>query len=143
MIKRKKKTSRSSEAPVSFAQARKTTFVVAGVLALVALWNLYQGRATVVMILATISLSLLFIGLLLPAAAIGFHRFWMAVAGVLGYVNSRILLSLLYYGLFTPYGIVSRVVGRDPLQRRKSGVKSYWVKRSYTRQSKEQFEHLF
>jgi hypothetical protein len=48
-----------------------------------------------------------------------------------------------YYGLFTPYRIVSRIVGRDPLRRRGAKEPTYWVKREYTRQTKEQFERLF
>jgi hypothetical protein len=93
-------------------------------------------------VLGSIAALLTLIGLFVPVAARGFHRFWMGVASVLGYVNSRILLSLLYYGLFTPYGLISRLL-RDPLCRRSAVEETYWVKRPYTRQTKEQFEHLF
>jgi hypothetical protein len=67
----------------------------------------------------------------------------MSVAGVLGYINSRILLTVLYYGLFTPYGFISRLFGRDPLVRRSPNQDTYWIKREYTRQTREQFERLF
>jgi hypothetical protein len=86
---------------------------------------------------------LLIIGLFVPVAAKGFHRLWMGIAGVLGYINSRILLTILYYLLFTPYGLVSRLVGRDPLDRRSPPKESYWIKRENTRQTREQFERLF
>jgi hypothetical protein len=128
---------------VTNSQARKTAFVVSIVLALIAGWNFYKGRTTVVAILGGTAFVLSLIGLFVPVAARGFHRFWMGVALVLGYVNSRILLSFLYYVLFTPYGIVSRIVGRDPLSRRHPNKESYWIKREYTRQTKEQFERLF
>lgn len=83
------------------------------------------------------------IGLFVPVAARGFHHFWMGVAGILGYVNSRILLTVLYYGVFTPYGLISRLIGRDALRRGGPRESTYWVKRKATRQTKEQFERLF
>lgn len=130
-------------ARVTNAQARKTALVVAGVLVAVAAWNFYRGRMTTVAIAGGIGVALLLMGLLLPAMARRFHVFWMQVASVLGWVNSRILLSLMYYGVFMPYGIVSRLAGRDPLRRRGARLDSYWVERKKTRQSKEQFERLF
>jgi hypothetical protein len=125
------------------AQARKTALVVACVLLAIAAWNLYRGRTTVVAIVGGAGGALLVVGLLLPALARRFHVFWMQVAAVLGYVNSRILLSLMYYGVFTPYGFVSRLAGRDPLRRRGATSETYWVERKTTRQAKEQFERLF
>lgn len=128
---------------VDDAQARKTAFVVAIVLLLFAGWNLYRQRLIVAEVLGGIGCLLLLSGLLLPSVARRFHIFWMKVAAILGYVNSRILLSLLFYGVITPYGLVSRLVGRDPLNRRGQGRSSYWIPRENSRQAKEQFERLF
>jgi len=132
-----------NEPKVSDSRARKTALVVAAVLFLIALWNIYRGRMTWVAVFASISGVLVLIGQFVPVAARGFHRFWMGVAGVLGYINSRILLSLLYYGVFTPYGFVSRLIGRDPMKRRGPTEQSYWVTREHTKQTKDQFERLF
>jgi hypothetical protein len=128
---------------VTDAQARRTTLVVAAVLSAVAAWNLYRGRMWAVAILGGAAVALILTGLLLPALARRFHVFWMRLAAVLGYVNSRILLSLMYYGVFTVYGLVSRLVGRDPLNRRAPARETYWTERKRTRQTKEQFERLF
>ena len=128
---------------VTHAQARNTALVVACVLLLIAAWNLYRGRMWVVAVLGTVASALVLKGLLLPALARRFHVFWMRVAAVLGYVNSRVLLTLMYYGVFTPYGLVSRLARRDPLRRRGDGQASYWTERKSTRQSREQFERLF
>jgi hypothetical protein len=127
---------------VSNDQARKTALVVAVVLLLICVWSIYRGRMIVAGVLGSVAALLTLSGLFVPVVARGFHRFWMGVASVLGYVNSRILLSLLYYGLFTSYGLISRLV-RDPLRRRGDVEESYWIKRPYTRQTKEQFERLF
>jgi hypothetical protein len=94
-------------------------------------------------LLVGLALALLLVGLFAPAAARRFHSFWMRAAAVLGHVNSRVLLTLMYYLVFTPYGLASRLFGRDPLRRREREKESYWVERKRTRQSKEQFERLF
>ncbi len=134
----------SAASNVTDEQARKTALVVAAVLVAIAAWNLYRGRMTVVAVTGGVGVALVLTGLLIPALARRFHVFWMKVAAVLGYVNSRVLLTLMYYLVFTPYSLVSRLVGRDPLRRRRgSRRESYWTERKQTRQAKEQFERLF
>ncbi|HEV7859030.1 MAG TPA: SxtJ family membrane protein [Pyrinomonadaceae bacterium] len=128
---------------VTDTQARKTAFIVGGVLLLLAAWNLYRGRMTALYVLCGIASALFLSGLLLPPVARQFHILWMRFAVVLGYINSRILLSLMFYGVFTPYGLVMRLFGRDPLHRREARRESYWIPRKVTRQTKEQFERLF
>ncbi|HEX8136360.1 MAG TPA: SxtJ family membrane protein [Pyrinomonadaceae bacterium] len=128
---------------VTDAQARKSALLVGGVLAAIAAWNFYRGRMTVVAVLGAISLALFLIGLLLPPAARAFHNGWMTLAGVLGYINSRILLFLMFYGIITPFGLVAKLLGHDPLNRRAVARESYWIKRERTRQSREGFERLF
>ena len=128
---------------VTDAQARKSALLVAAVLSAIAAWNLYRGRTTVVIILGAVSAALVVAGLFVPAAARGFHNAWMRFAALLGHVNSRVLLTLMYYLVMTPYGLVSRLAGRDPLRRRGPRGGSYWVERKRTRQGREQFERLF
>jgi Saxitoxin biosynthesis operon protein SxtJ len=128
---------------VTNAQARKTAAVVAAVLLLIAAWNLYRGRTGIVIVFGGIGALLLIVGFFIPAAARRFHTAWMRFAAALGHFNSRILLSLMFYGALTPYGFVSRLVGRDPLRRRGKRLESYWIERKRTKQEREQFERLF
>ena len=129
--------------PVTDAEARKTALVVAAVLLGVAAWNFYRGRANWGVGFGAAGGALVVAGLLLPAAARRFHVLWMRLAAALGYVNSRVLLALLFYGVFVPYGIVSRLAGRDPLRRRGARRDTYWTPRKTTRQAREGFERLF
>jgi hypothetical protein len=130
-------------APVTDAQARKSALLVAAVLLAVAAWNFYRGRTGVVVVFASAGAALVLAGLFVPRAARAFHVAWMRFAVALGHVNSRVLLTLMYYLVMTPYGVVSRLVGRDPLRRRGVGGDSHWVERKTTRQTREQFERLF
>jgi hypothetical protein len=128
---------------VTRAQARKTALLVGGVLLLLAAWNFHRGRMTTLYVMGGIACALILTGLLLPSLAKRFHILWMRLAVLLGHINSRILLSLMFYGVFTPYGLVMRLCGRDPLRRRGARRETYWIPRKVTRQAKEQFERLF
>ena len=129
--------------PATDAQARKTALVVAGVLLAVAAWSFYRGRVTAVAVLGVVGVSLALAGLFVPPAARAFHVAWMRLAVALGWVNSRVLLTLIFYGVVTPYGFVSRLAGRDPMRRRGRPEESYWLPRKATRQAREGFERLF
>ena len=143
MIEPKGSVTNHVAAEVTDKQARKSALLVAAVLLGIAAWNLYRGRTTVVIIFGVLGAALVVAGLLFPAAARAFHVAWMRFAVALGHVNSRVLLTLVYYLVVTPYGFISRLVRRDPLRRRADRDESYWVERKRTRQAPEQFERLF
>jgi hypothetical protein len=52
----------------------------------------------------------------------------VAVTLPIGYVVSLVLMSVFYFGLVTPLGLVFRLTGRDALHRRfDPRAKSYWI----------------
>ncbi|WP_297526668.1 SxtJ family membrane protein [Thiohalobacter sp.] len=56
-------------------------------------------------------------GLARPALLGPVYRAWMALGAALGWVNTRLLLGLVFYGLVLPIGVLLRLLGRDPLAR--------------------------
>ncbi len=66
------------------------------------------------------------IGLTGTKLALPFYWFWFGIAFVLGNIMSRIVITLIYYGVITPMGLVARLSGRDKLQLKKRAVQSYW-----------------
>lgn len=128
---------------VTNQQARKTALLVGGVLIAIAAWNYHRGRMRIVEIFGVIGVLLFVVGLVVPPVARAFHTGWMKLAHALGWINSRVLLTILFYGVFAPYGFLSRLLGRDPLGRRKSAGETHWTTRKATRQTPEQFERLF
>ncbi|HWZ32964.1 MAG TPA: SxtJ family membrane protein [Bryobacteraceae bacterium] len=121
----------------------KTALLVAGVLAVLCAWLSYRSRWPLAAIAGGLSCALLFIGLFSLKLSSAFHRVWMRFATAIAYINSRVLLTILYFAVFTPYGFVTRLLGRDILNRGSPPRDSYWMKRSATRQTKDQFERLF
>jgi len=65
-------------------------------------------------------------GLTGTAIALPFYWLWMGIAFVLGNIVSRLLFSVVFYGLFTPMGLVMRLIGRDPLQLKRPRTRTYW-----------------
>lgn len=53
----------------------------------------------------------------------------MKFAHALGWVNTRIILSLVYFIIFTPMALFFKIIGKDPMDRRFESVDSYWIKR--------------
>jgi len=56
---------------------------------------------------------------------------WMKFAYALAWVNTRILLSLFYYLVMTPTGLVMRLLGKDILDEKiDKEIPTYWVRRT-------------
>ena len=57
------------------------------------------------------------------------YKFWMKLGLTLGWVNSRIILSLVYMIVLLPLAFVMRLIGYDPLRTKRKGDKTYREKR--------------
>src|SRR5262245_22366911 len=90
-------------------QASRTALVVAAVLMLLSGFNLYRGRTMSAEIMGAVAGILAVIGLAIPGLAIQFHRGWMGLAAVLGFINSRILLTIIYFIAVTPIGLLCKL----------------------------------
>ena len=69
------------------------------------LWSLLLGG-----ILMTLALAW-------PRSLTQIYRLWMTVGEVLGGINTRLILSGLFYLVFTPLGLYMRLRGKDPMRR--------------------------
>ena len=66
------------------------------------------------------------IGLTGTKLALPLYWVWIGIAFVLGNIMSRVVITLIYYGVITPMSFVARLLGRDKLQLKKRAVQSYW-----------------
>tara|TARA_A100001015_G_C15025210_1_gene730115 strand:+ start:2208 stop:2600 length:393 start_codon:yes stop_codon:yes gene_type:complete len=67
----------------------------------------------------------LILGLIAPRLLYYPYKGWMAIGLTLEWFNSRIILSLVYIIVLLPISFVMRLIGYDPLRRRRKGDKSY------------------
>lgn len=71
------------------------------------------------------------LGLLVPALLIPFYSFWMRyVAAPLGWFNTRVILGIVWVLIFTPLGLIRKLMGADALRRASLPKgESYWLER--------------
>jgi hypothetical protein len=115
-------------------------FIGFGVLGALVLWR----RGETGFALWGIGVLILAMGFIRPAILGPIYRGWMVLAMTLGLVMTHLILAVIYYVVFTPTGMVMRMVGRDPLQLkfdRNSG--SYWIKKQSVEFTREQYERMF
>src|SRR5205823_9030104 len=99
-------------------QLRHFGLFVGGIFAVIGLWPMvFRAEAPRLWSLA-LAVALIVPALVLPRSLTYVHRVWMAAGEAMGWINTRIILSVIFYGIVTPMGIVMRRFGRDPMQRR-------------------------
>ena len=59
---------------------------------------------------------LILLGAILPQVLAPIQKGWMWVGHVLGWINTRILLGIVFYGLVTPIGLVFRLMGKGTMR---------------------------
>jgi hypothetical protein len=67
---------------------------------------------------AVVTLVMVVAGLIFPRVLAPVFRVWMAIGEILGWVNTRIMLSVVYYVLIVPVGLMMRLRNKDPMRRR-------------------------
>ena len=72
------------------------------------------------------------------------YRVAIFIAHILGWINTRIILGLIYYLLFTPIALIMKISGRDALNRKfDKEAKTYWNVRERKPIPKEQYLRQF
>jgi hypothetical protein len=103
-------------------------------------------------IFSFIALLLLIVSLLQPAILKWIYPWWMKLADIMGYVMTRIILTVLFYTLFTPIGFVARLLNKDFLFMRMPGQSnghgnnspdSYWVQKKVTKLDTSRMEKQY
>ncbi|MBN1231856.1 MAG: hypothetical protein JXA60_00690 [Candidatus Coatesbacteria bacterium] len=93
-------------------------------------------------ILFSFGAAVFIIGMIVPKILQKPFYYWMKFAHALGWLNARIILGLLYYLVFTPFGLLLRLFGKNTLSF-KNEDNTYWIKRKSTTFSKEDFRKQY
>lgn len=92
---------------------------VGTVLLLIAAYAIWRKRFTVAEITGGIGFVLVVLGYLRPILLYYPSLVWWKFALALGYVNARVILTIAFTIVLLPISIVWRLIGRDPLHRRR------------------------
>mgnify|MGYP001219289201 FL=1 len=70
-------------------------------------------------------------GLSIPIILKPIYIIWMIFATIMGWLMTRFILSLLFYGLITPISLIARLVGKNFIYLKGNRINnSYWNYRS-------------
>ena len=118
--------------------------ITIGIILLLVAGLLFYKQKESFQIFLYIAVSFTGFGLILPAILKPFYLFWMIFAVVLGWFTTRLILSLLYYMILTPIGLVLRIISKDLLELKKEvNNGSYWNKRDRRAEINQNYEKQF
>jgi hypothetical protein len=128
----------------SWRAEREFGLIVGGMLLLLTGWWTYRGKFhSVIQVTLPVGAVLVLLGIIIPRVLYYPNKAWMALAEVLSYISTRIILAFVYFVVITPIGFVKRRSGWDPLQRRAPRSESYWHDYSERQRDRRHYEKMF
>ena len=123
--------------PVTKKQCVEFGIVVILAMAMLALFNKQNGY-----IIAIVPLCL--ITLIAPLAFYPFTVIWFGLAKILSSISSRVILTIIYFLVVTPVGLIRKLRGADGMKIKefKKGKDSVMISRDHTYSSGD-FEQTF
>jgi len=108
--------SQASQTETPLKQLRQFGWLMGGVFGIITFWPLvFRGEG--IRIWAFIIAGVFgLLGTVFPNGLKPVYRAWMIFGEKIGWLNSRILLGLLFYGMVTPISWLMRLLGKRPLQ---------------------------
>ena len=128
---------------LSSVELRRFGLTVGGVFLALGVLSRWRGHDTAPLVLWSIGVLLVVPAVVAPRVLGPVQRVWMRAAVVMGEVNSRIILTVMFYGVFAPLGFVMRRL-RDPLDRSwRDGRESTWIRRPPQPADRARYERQF
>jgi hypothetical protein len=110
-------------------ELRKFGLLVGGVFAAIGLVMWLRHKPHFPWFLAP-GLGLMAFGSVAPKALKPVYVAWMAMAFALGFVVSHVILTLFFFLVITPIGLVARLAGKDFLRLKSDpAAATYWIRR--------------
>ncbi len=82
----------------------------------------------------------IFISFLKPTLFYYFYKFWIKLGFILGWINSRIILGLIFIFVVIPISLIMKSTGYDPLNIKKYSKETY---REDTKKNRIDFRRIF
>ena len=118
--------------------------ITIGVILLIIAGFLFWKEKESFQILLTFGVTLCILGIVIPFILKPIYWVWMIFATILGWIMTRVILSLLFYIIFTPIGLIPRFFGKQFLELRWDKSKeSYWNYRTIKHLKMEDYEKQF
>ena len=132
---------------VSVPALRKFGLTVGGVflaIAAVSAWRHGWDLTPAARLLGGLGLALVVLGAAVPVVLRPAYKVWMAVAFALGFVMTRVILTLAFVLVITPIGLVLRALGKDPLAKAPDpSLGTYWITRDAPAPARQRLERYY
>ena len=126
------------------AELRRFGLTVGGIFLVLGVLSRWRGHVWPPIVFWTVGVLLVVPGAIAPMVLGPVKRVWMGAAGLLGEVNSRIILTIFFYLVIAPVGWVLRTFFRDPLDRALDDDRATdWVKRERRPLDPARYEQQF
>lgn len=124
-------------------ELRNFGLLVGGVLAALGIFFWAKGKALGPWFL--VAGALLFVcGAALPRVLKWIYIAWMALAFVLGFIVSHVILTVFFFLVITPVGLAARLFGKDFLRLKLDRKAStYWIRRESSKKTAADYERQF
>jgi hypothetical protein len=124
-------------------ELRKFGLLVGGVFTVLGLLWLLRHKPHYPWLL-TPGVVLIVLGTVVPKTLKPVYMAWMSVGVVLGFIVSNVLLTLFFFVVITPIGLVARLSGKDFLRLKLDrAAKTYWLPRPKRETDASQYERQF
>lgn len=93
-------------------------------------WAAQRGESstTTAILVGATGMAAGLLAALIPAVGQRIYINWMIAAMPIGWAVSHVVLAIIFFGLFTPVGLVMRLVGYDPMRRKfDPAAETYWL----------------
>jgi drug/metabolite transporter (DMT)-like permease len=110
------------------AEGRKFGLVVGGAFLLLALLLWRRTHVTAATVAGAVGVALFLGGLAVPGQLGPVYRAWMGLAKAISKVTTPIVMSIIFFLVFTPAGFLVRLFGHRPLTHPR-GAGTYWHSR--------------
>ena len=125
------------------SEFRKFGITIGPFLLVIAGFLFWRGRESFQIMLVS-GLVLGVLGLTIPIVLKPVYWVWMALAAILGWIMTRVILGVLFYLVITPIGMLSRRSRNKFLDLKwRETRNSYWNSRNTIQQTNEDHERQF
>jgi hypothetical protein len=105
------------QSDITNKQLRSFGLLVGGIFVAIGVWPLLIDSAYPRWWSLIVAALLVLPAVIYPLILFWPHKAWMAVGHILGWINTRIILGIVFFGIVTPTGLLRRWLGKDSMGR--------------------------
>ena len=116
--------------------------IIGIILSLFGFFLIHRGTESFIYFLS-VGLIFFCLSFIAPKILKPIYKLWMTFAVIIGWIMTRLILSVLFYSLITGIAILTRIIGKDFLNLKITNKESYWNNRNRDYELNQDYEKQF